>query len=147
MKKILQFLFLVIFLISCKKEDSSFISEYGLITGSWDLEYISYDSSGITIMKKLPYDRLVINENLDYQIYMYRTEPVEDGVVNIITQTDKNLQFYFDAHYPSYSSYAGSHIFGFSKVALVSLTTTKMIFKTIHEGYGEFLAGEISFTR
>jgi len=147
MKKLLLFTVLVFFLFSCKQEQSSFISKYQAIMGTWNLKYISYDSSGVNITKPIPFNKLVINDNLDYTIYMDQTNPVENGIINIVTQTNNKLELYFDAQYPSYSSFAGSHVFGFSNVELISLSNDKMILKTINEGYGEYSDKEITYNR
>jgi hypothetical protein len=135
MKKLVLFTCLVLLLISCTKENKySFIAKYQGITGTWETNAISYDSSGITIVKSTRYDRLVINNNLEYHVYMNITNLVENGSINIIEQTNNKLVLYFAAEYPSYSSYAGSHIFGVSNAILVSLTKDEMIFKSAYTG-------------
>jgi len=135
MKKVLLYMCLAFFLLSCKKENhSSFISKYQAILGTWETLAVSYNSSGINISKPTPYNILVINNNLEYQIYMNVINPVENGTINIIMQTNNKLELYFDAHYPSSSSYAGSHIFGVSNAILVSMTNDEMIFKSSYTG-------------
>jgi hypothetical protein len=140
MKNLLVFACLSLFLFSCKKENhSSFISKYQAISGTWETNAISYDSSGINISKSTPYNKLVINNNLEYQIYKNLIDPVENGSINIITQTNKKIELYFAAQYPAYSSYAGSHIFGISNAILVSLTNEEMIFKSAYTGFHDNL--------
>lgn len=135
MNKLLLYMSLALFLFSCKKENhSSFISKYQAISGTWETHAVSYDSSGINISKSTPYNRLVINNNLEYQIYMNIINPVENGTINIITQTNNKLELYFAAQYPAYSSYAGSHIFGVSNAILVSMSNDEMIFKSAYTG-------------
>jgi hypothetical protein len=136
MKKMLFFTCLALLLFSCKKENKyTFISKYQAILGTWETNAISYDSSGTTINSSTPYDRLVIDNNLEYQVYMNIINPIENGSINIIQQTNNKLELYFAAEYPSYSSYAGSHIFGVSNAILVSLTKDEMIFKSTYTGF------------
>jgi hypothetical protein len=78
---------------------------------------------------------------------MDQTTSVEDGFINIVTQTKNKLELFFDAHYPIYSSYAGSHVFGFSNVELISLSNDQMILKTINAGYGVYTDKEITYNR
>jgi hypothetical protein len=134
MKKLLFFTCLALFLFSCKKENSSLIAKYQAISGSWETQSISYDSSGINVSKSTPFNKLVINNNLEYQVYMDLINPVENGTINIITQTNNKLEVYFAAKYPDYSSFAGSHIFGISNAILVSLTYDEMIFRSPDSG-------------
>ena len=147
MKKLLLIPVLVFFVSSCKQEQSSFISKYQAILGTWNLKSISYDSSGVNITKPIPFNKLVINDNLAYTIYMDQTNPVENGIINIVTQTKNKLELYFDAQYPPYSSYAGSHVFGISNVELISLSNDELIIKTINAGYGEYSDKEITYNR
>jgi hypothetical protein len=133
--------------MSCKKDNTSLLPKYEAILGTWNLQSVSYDSSGVKITKTIPYNRLVINDNLNYQVFMNQINPVENGFINIITQTDDKLVIYFSAQYPSYSSFAGSHIFGGTNVELVSLSDNELIFKTINAGYAEYSDREISFRR
>lgn len=147
MKKLLLFPLIVMFLISCKKEDSSFIAKYQIISGTWNLQFISYDSSGVKITKTLPYNRLVIKDNLEYQIYKDLFNQVEHGTINIITQTNDKLELYFDAQWPGYSSFFGSHVFGATNVELVLLSNKELIIKTINAGYAEYSDREIVFKR
>jgi hypothetical protein len=146
-KKLLLFPLIVMFLISCKKEDSSFIAKYQIISGTWNLQFISYDSSGVKITKTLPYNRLVIKDNLEYQIYKDLFNQVEHGTINIITQTNDKLELYFDAQWPGYSSFFGSHVFGATNVELVLLSNKELIIKTINAGYAEYSDREIVFKR
>ena len=147
MKKGYILLVLMTFLISCKKDNAYLFPEYETITGTWTLQSISYDSSGVNITKAIPYDRLVIDKNLEYKIFMNQSNPVENGNVKIITQTSDDLVLYFSAQYPAYSSFAGSHIFGFSNVELVSLSNHEMIIKTINAAYAEYSDQELTFVR
>ncbi len=147
MKKLLLFPLIVIYLISCKKEDSSFIDKYQMISGTWNLQFISFDSSGVRITKTLAYNRLVIKNNLEYQIYNNLINQVEHGNISIITQTNDKLELYFDAQWPGYSSFIGSHVFGVSNVELVSLSYKELIIKTINAAYAEYSDREIVFKR
>ena len=72
---------------------------------------------------------------------------VENGTINIITQNNNKLVLYFAAQYSSFSSYAGSHIFGITNVELISLSDNKMIIKTINAGYGVLSDRQIIFNR
>jgi hypothetical protein len=147
MKRTFYLTILIVFLISCKKEDTPFISEYRAIPGTWDIQSLSLDSSGIKITKSLPYNRLEISNNLDYKIFMNSTNLIESGTITIVYQTQKKLEVYFGPEYPAYSSFAGSHLFGFTDVELVLLTENKMIFKTIDAGYEQYSDREINFIR
>jgi hypothetical protein len=145
MNKIFFFLFLAVLFISCKKETNSFIPKYQAITGTWKTQAISYDSSGVNITASTPFNRLIINESLEYQICMDIDKPVENGTIIILTQTTDKLEIYFDAKYPSYSSFAGSHLFGFSNTVLFSLTSDEMILKPTYNSFHNNM--EIYFTR
>jgi hypothetical protein len=134
MKKALFLLLSALFLYSCKKEDRLLIPEYQAIAGVWETLAISYDSSGINISRPTSYNKLVIRNNLEYQVCRDFINPVENGTINIITQTTDRLEIFFEAVYPGYSSFAGSHIFGISNAVLVSLTSDKMIFKSAYPG-------------
>ena len=147
MKKMLIIPLLFILIVSCNKEDPSFSSKYQNIPGTWNLQSVSYDSAGVKITKTIPYDRLVINDNLDYHIYMDQVNPIENGTIIIITQTNDKLELYFSAKYPPYSSFAGSHVFGVTNVELVSLSDKEMIIKTINAAFAEYSDREISFKR
>lgn len=147
MKKLLLFTLIAIFLISCKKENTSFIEKYQMISGTWNLQFVSYDSSGVKITKTLSYNRLVIKPNLEYQIYNDQIDQVEHGNINIITQTNDKLELYFDAQWPGYSSFYGSHVFGVSNVELVSLSDNALIIKSINAAYAEYSDREIVFKR
>jgi hypothetical protein len=104
MKKVLFFTCLVLLLFSCKKENKySFIAKYQAISGTWETNAISYDSSGITIFKTAPYNRLIINKYPEYQVYMDILKSIENGTINNIEQTHNKLELYFAAKYPSYS--------------------------------------------
>lgn len=147
MNKVLFLIAIIIFPVSCEKHNTYFIPEYEGIKGTWNLLSVAYDSSGVRITKTIPYDRLVVHDNLDYQVYMNQTNPVENGTVNIITQTSAKLVLYFSAQYPSYSSFAGSHIFGGTNVELVSLSSSEVAFKTINAAFAEYSDRVITFKR
>jgi hypothetical protein len=147
MKRLILCSVLVLFLFSCKQEQNFFIAKYQLILGTWNLKSISYDSAGVTIIKPIPFNKLMVKDNLAYTIYLDRTNPVENGIINIVTQTNNKLELYFDAQYPSYSSFAGSHVFGFSNVELISVTNNEMIIKTINAGYGVYSDKVVTYNR
>ena len=146
-KKYFLFALVIFCLISCNKEQSLLLSKYQTIYGTWHLEYVTLDSSGIAVSKLLPYDRLVIKENLDYSICLDLINPVENGTINIVFQSTDKLEIYFAAKYPAYSSYAGSHLFGITNVRLVSVSDNEMVIKTINPGYGEYSDEEFYFVR
>jgi hypothetical protein len=147
MHRILLFSVLFISLISCKKDYTSLSREYQAISGTWNLQSISYDSSGVSLVKSSPYNRLIIFDNLKYTIYLDLINPVENGTINIITQTRQKLELYFAAKYPIYSSFAGSHIFGGTNVELISLSANEMIIRTINAAYAGYSDREIIFKR
>jgi hypothetical protein len=120
---------------SCKKEFDSFLPKYAAIQGTWKTQSMSYDSSGVLVTKTLRYDRLVINEDLTYKIFLDSVNNIENGIVRIVTQSDSKLELYFEAHYPSYSSFAGSHIFAHSTVFLIELSKNELILRDIDDGY------------
>lgn len=129
-------LFAILFLVACEeKESDMLISDYQDIIGVWNLQPVSWDSSGIRVSYSSPYDLLKINDDLSYVICLDLITPVENGTVNIISQSSNKLELYFAAKYPDYSSYAGSHIFGFSNVVLVSLTSDLMVYKSVDPGF------------
>jgi hypothetical protein len=130
-KKLISFFLFAICLISCNKDKDSFIGEYQAIPGTWKTHSILQDSSGIIIAHSSPFDKLVIDQDLSYRIFLETVHKVETGTINIITQTRDKLEVYFDAEIPPYSSFAGSHIFGFLNVVLVSLTSDEMIFRAV----------------
>lgn len=145
MKKILlPSLLLFLLLSSCEKE-KSFIRKYDSVPGTWNSTQISFDSSGIRVTRSLPYDRLVISENLRYQVYYNSVNQVEQGFIDIINQTDDSLKLFFHAEYPAYSSFAGSHIFGFSIVNLEFLNNDIMVLKADASSYSPGM--EFKFTR
>jgi hypothetical protein len=71
--------------------------------------------------------------------------PAENGRIDIITQNSDKLELYFAAKYPSYSSFAGSHLFGVTNVTLESLTHQSMVLKSLNAIH--FQNMEFSFTR
>ena len=140
MKTKLIFLFIIISLtISCNKDDSeneNLIPQYQSIIGTWEPLTISYDSQEVRVTHPIQYDRLVINSNLSYEIYLDSDNPsIEDGTISIISQTVEKLELFFDAVYPSYSSFAGSHIFGFSNVVLDAQNDNELILKSTDNPY------------
>jgi len=74
MKKLIILLLIIVSLYGCEKNNvivsPSIIGKYQAIYGTWETQSISYDSSGIKISKSTPYNKLVINYNLEYQVYM-----------------------------------------------------------------------------
>lgn len=136
MKKLLLFPVVTLFLFSCTREQISFIDKYHPIIGTWALESVSYDSAGINITHSSPFDKLVINDNFAYSIYLDQVHRIENGIINIVTQTNNKLELFFDAENPIYSSHIGSHVFGLSNVELISLSDNELIFRTINAEYG-----------
>jgi len=122
-------------MISCQKEGNTLISQYQNVLGEWKTQSVSYDSSGITITKSIRYDRLIINDDLSYQIRYDSLHTIENGTVEIISQSKDKLEIYFASKYPIFSSFAGSHIFGFSNVVLISISNDDMILKSVDVGY------------
>lgn len=135
----------LILTFSCNKELDSFLPEYAAIQGTWKTQSMSYDSSGVLVTKTLRYDRMVINEDLTYKIFLDSVNKIENGIVRIITQSDSKLELFFEAHYPSYSSFAGSHIFAHSTVFLVKLSKEQLVLRDIDDGY--FSTREFNFLR
>jgi hypothetical protein len=135
MKKLIPFFLFAICLISCNKDKDSFMGQYQMIPGTWQTHSILQDSSGIMIAHSSPFDRLVIDQDLGYQIFRDLVHKAESGTINIVTQTKDKLEVYFDAEIPLYSSFAGSHIFGVLNVVLVSLTSDEMIFRAVESEY------------
>lgn len=135
MKRILLFLFVSLLVFSCKKETSAYLlPEYQDVAGIWNTQSISWDSLGIRVTHSSPYNILVIHDDLSYSISMDIINRIENGTVNIITQNSSKLEIFFAAQYPSYSSFAGSHIFGMSNVILVSLAPDEMVFRSVDPG-------------
>lgn len=121
----------LILIISCKKELDSFLPKYAAIKGTWETQSISYDSAGILVTKTLRFDRLVINEDLTYKIFHDSVNIIENGFVKIVAQSDSNLELFFEAHYPIYSSFAGSHIFSHSTVFLIKVSEYELLLRDI----------------
>jgi|WetSurMetagenome_2_1015567.scaffolds.fasta_scaffold106357_2 hypothetical protein len=147
MKKLILLLVLSIFLFSCDKDKSSLLPEFRSVSGTWDLQSISYDSAGVVKTISSPYNRLEISNNLNYQIFMNLVNPVENGTVKIVAQTKDKLILYFAANYPAYSSFAGSHVFGVTNVELVFLSEREMVIKTLNAAYEQYSDREIIFIR
>ena len=136
MKTTIILIALILVTFSCKKENGSFISKYQAIYGTWKTQAISYDSSGIKVTISTRYDRLIINGDLTYKVYRDSINLIENGTVKIISQTNDNLEIYFDAKYPIYSSFAGSHLFvETNSVKLISLTNDLLVLKSFDIGY------------
>ena len=136
--KVLFLLFILGATISCKKgdgDDEKLFPKYQSIFGVWKPFTISYDSANIRVTKPIRYDRLVINNDLSYKIYVGSTNQIEDGTIQIITQNDEKLELFFGAEYPSYSSFAGSHVFGVSNLVLDAFSNDELIFKSIKNSY------------
>jgi hypothetical protein len=135
----------LILISSCKKELDSFLPKYAAIKGTWKTQSISYDSSGVFVTKTLRFDRLVINDDLTYKIFHDSVNNLENGFVRIVTQSDSDLELFFEAHYPTWSSFAGSHIFAHSTVSLIKLSEYELILRDLDEGY--FSPIQYHFTR
>jgi hypothetical protein len=135
----------LILTISCKKESDSFLPQYASIQGNWKTQSMSYDSSGVLVTKTLRYDRLVINEDLTYKIFLDSVNNIENGIVRIVIQSNSKLELFFEAHYPSYSSFAGSHIFSNSAVFLVNLSIDQLVLRDVDDGY--FSQREFNFIK
>lgn len=146
MKKLLLLSAIIVLISSCEK-DSSFLPKYETIPGTWDIHSISYDSSGVRITKELPYDKLIIEENLNYEIYSDSDELIENGSIDIINQTVDKLELYFAAKRPSYSSYAGSYVFGVTNVEMISFSENELKFRTINASYDVYSEKEIYLIR
>jgi hypothetical protein len=127
-------LFVILFIGSCKKDSVYLLSEYQDVVGSWNTQSISWDSLGIRITNSSPFDVLIIHNDLSYSISMNIINTVENGTIRIIEQNSDKLEVFFAAKYPSYSSFAGSHIFGMSDAVLVSLTGHEMVFRSVDPG-------------
>jgi hypothetical protein len=148
MKNSIVFILLILTLSYCKKENTTSLEpEYQSVIGTWNLKSVSYDSSSVRVTKTLPYNRLIIDNNLEYQINTNLIDPIENGSIKIISQSHTKLVLYFSARYSSSSSYAGSHIFGVTNVELVSLSSDEIVFKTINAGYGIYSDQEITFQK
>ncbi len=91
----------------------------------------------------MPYDKLVINNNLDYIIYSDLDNPIENGTISIINQSNDRLELYFGAKRPSYSSFAGSYVFGMTIVELISLSESELVFRTINAAFDVYSEKEI----
>lgn len=130
--KALLLLLLAVIAFSCKKDVNveKLSVKYQSIYGSWKPVTVSYDSMDVRVTRTIDFEKLVIHNNLNYEIFPDAiTSSIEHGTVKIITQTDNKLELFFDAEWPGYSSFAGSHIFGFSNVTLDSLANDVLVFK------------------
>ena len=135
MRTILLALLLILMTFSCKKENDSLFPKYQAIQGAWKTQSMSYDSSGVIVTKSIVYDKMVVNEDLTYKIYHKTVNVIENGNVRIVSQSDSKLELFFEAHYPSYSSFAGSHIFAQSNVSLVKLTKDELVLRDVENSY------------
>jgi hypothetical protein len=135
MRTILLTLLVFFMTFSCKKENDSLLPEYQTIQGTWKTLSMSYDSSGVRVTKSIVYDKMVIHEDLTYQIYHNTVNVIENGYVRIVSQTDSKLELFFEAHYPSYSSFAGSHIFSNVNVSLIKLTMDELVLRDVENSY------------
>ena len=129
-------IFLVV--VSCKKEDDPLNSKYQSIYGTWEPKVVVYDSSGVNTMQPIPYEKLVINQNLSYTIYINSNTSIEDGKIKVLSQTNDKLELYFNAIYPPQSSFAGSHIFGMSDLVLSYISDTVMTLKSTNDVYHHY---------
>ena len=121
---------------ACTTEDTDNLnSKYNSMYGNWKPTVVVYDSAGVNVMHSIIYDKMVINPDLTYSIYSTAISPVEDGEIQIVSQSDDKLKLFFSAHYPPYSSYAGSHIFGISDVDLTYISDTVMTLKSNNDPY------------
>ena len=121
---------------ACTIEDTDNLNtKYSSIYGNWEPTVVVYDSAGVNVMHNIIYDKLVINPDLTYSIYSDETTSVEDGEIQVISQSDDKLKLFFSAHYPPYSSFAGSHIFGISDVDLTYISDTVMTLKSNNDPY------------
>ena len=130
--KALLLLLLAVIAFSCKKDVNveKLSVKYQSIYGSWKPVTVSYDSMDVRVTRTIDFEKLVIHNNLNYEIFPDAiTSSIEHGTIKIITQTDNKLELFFDAEWPGYSSFAGSHIFGFSNVTLDSLANDVLVFK------------------
>ena len=127
---------IVILGFSCQKGNDSFIEKYQSICGTWKTQTIYSDSAGIQIIIPTRYNRLVIYDNLSYKVYRDSINLVENGTIKILSQTYDNLEIYFAAKYPDYSSFAGSHLFvQTNSLKLVSLSPDTLILKSFDASY------------
>lgn len=146
MKKTIFVLIAVIVLASCKKENASLMPEYQAMQGIWNLESVSYDSAGLRITVQSR-DRLRIEENLSYSLYIQPINFIENGNINIVDQTHDRLKISFAAGYPAVYSFAGSHIFGFFNLEVVSVSWHEMILRTTDPDNPEYSGREYYFTK
>lgn len=140
MKTQIFILFVLVANLSCSKENTNteLFDKYKTIEGVWEPLTISYDSADTRVTKPIEYEKLVINNDLSYEVYLEEINlPIENGNVKILTQTKDILEINFAAKYPINSSLSGSHIFGHDNVALDSITTDKLIFESTSNLYFE----------
>lgn len=146
MKKTIYLLITIILFASCKKENVSLLPEYQPMQGIWNLEAMSYDSAGVRVSIQSK-DRLRIEESLSYSLFIQQVNFVENGSISILDQSHEKLKISFSALYPAVYSFAGSRIFGYYNLELVSLSSHEMILRSIDEvnsGYPEI---EYYFTK
>ncbi|MGE5406120.1 MAG: hypothetical protein ACM3NR_00300 [Methanosarcina sp.] len=146
MKKTIYLLITLVLLASCKKENVTLLPQYQAIQGIWNLESVSYDSAGIRVSIQSR-DRLRIEENLTYSLYIQPVNFVENGNISILDQSREKLKISFSAVYPAVYSFAGSRIFGFYDLELVSLSLHEMILRTKDEDIPDYPDIEYYFTK
>ena len=132
---------------SCQDETDTLNRNFELLPGTWVTNSVKFDSSGVKVTRTIDYDLLDIQKDLSYKIYYKaeHTHAIENGFVRIKSQTASQLEVYFEAHYPSYSSFAGSHIFFPGNVTLVRLTSEELVFRDVENDY--FSQREYYFSR
>jgi hypothetical protein len=145
MRAFLIYFMLLILTVSCKKETDTLISKYEPVFGTWKPMTLRYDSSGVPVTRTIPYPKLLIFENMTYKIYQDSRNIIENGNLRIMSQSSSKLELFFEAQYPSYSSFAGSHIFASSVVYLVSLTNDSLILKDADNNW--FTTREFHFAK
>ncbi|HEX2968237.1 MAG TPA: hypothetical protein VHO46_03960 [Bacteroidales bacterium] len=147
MKKTLFLLLISIALLaSCKKEINSLPPGYQYITGIWNLESISYDSSGVRVSVQSK-DRLRIEDDLSYFLYIHKIDYVENGNIDIIDQSDTSLNISFSPLSPVQYSFAGSRVFEFAGFSVVSLSRHELILRSLQNGSYSFPEREYYFTK
>ncbi|MFN8256341.1 MAG: hypothetical protein U0W24_11660 [Bacteroidales bacterium] len=137
-----------IFAFSCKKENQNpgLLPEYESIIGDWEPLTLSYDSMGVRVEKSIPYQKLEIDNTLSYKIYLDTNNPaIENGSIKLISQINNKPEIYFNAVYPIFSSFAGSHIFDFSNVIIDSISNNQMVLIRVDQIFYE--NAEYSFKR
>ena len=135
MKEIILSLVGIFLIISCKEESDTLLPEYQALSGTWKTQSVSYDSSGVRVTKTIAYDKMEILRDLSYKVYYQSVNCIENGEVRIVSQSSSGLVLYFEAHYPLWSSFAGSHIFTNVNVSLVKLTSDELVLRDMEKNY------------